>query len=387
MERAQSTDVSLDDLTRTDPGALAGRYLRRFWQPLCLSADVEAGRARREKIMGQFVTVYRGESGAIHVVADRCAHRGVQMSVGWVQGDEIRCFYHGWKFNGAGQCVEAPAETPGFASRMKVRAYPARDYLGVVFAYLGEGEPPVFPRYPELEDESEGVLVCAARAPVPCNFFQRVENAVDQVHVAFAHGDVFGPEGAADIPDYSVEETSYGLCARGRRPGKQDRLTHFHMPNINVMRVPPGKDEVGWSPNVVWRVPVDDGHHRSVNIRRVRKAPGAAPIENNYKRNVTDKQVDYAREILAGRMRLDELDPTRDRAIIVAVQDNIAQMGQGPVAPRQDDHLGRSDVGVVAVRRLWLDELRRLANGEVLRDWRRPNDGLRLRSGVEKELA
>jgi 5,5'-dehydrodivanillate O-demethylase len=378
--------VTLDDLALTGPGTLAGRYLRRFWQPLCLSREIASGELRREQIMGEFVTVYRGESGAIHVVADRCAHRGVQLSVGWVQGEEIRCFYHGWKFAASGQCTEMPAETPEYAKRIRIRAYPARDYLDVVFAYLGEGEAPEFPRYPELEDEAEGALVAAARAPVPCNFFQRVENAVDQVHVAFAHQDVFGMEGAPEIPDYSVELTSYGICARGRRPGKQDRLTHFHMPNINVMRVPPNKDEVGWAPNVVWRVPIDDSHHRSVNIRRVRKAEGATGgVERNYQRGTTDRQVEVARAVLDGRMSLDQLDPVADRAIIVAVQDNVAQMGQGTIAPRAQDHLGRSDVGVAAVRRLWLDELRAFAEGRLLRDWSRPPGGLTMTSGAEPE--
>jgi 5,5'-dehydrodivanillate O-demethylase len=232
------------------------------------------------------------------------------------------------------------------------------------------------------------VVIAAARAAVPCNYFQRIENAVDQVHVAFAHRDVFGAEGVPEIPDIWIEETEYGLCAHGQRPGKQDRLTHFHMPNINMVLVPPGKDEIGWAPNVVWRVPVDDTHHRSVNIRRVRRAPGVAErVQKHYKRETTDRQVEVAAAILAGRMRLDELDPVADRPIIVAVQDNMAQMGQGPIAPRHNDHLGHSDVGVIAIRRLWRAELEALAEGKKLRDWHRPKEGVVMTTGVEKALA
>ena len=389
MARArQHGPITLDDLAHVGPGTLAGRFMRRFWHPICLPGEIERGRARREQLMGEHITLYRGESSTLHAVADRCAHRGTQLSVGWVEGDCIRCFYHGWKYDGAGQCVEQPAEKAGFAAKIRVRSYPVREYLGLVFLYLGEGEPPELPRYAELEDESAGTLVAAARAPVPCNFFQRVENAVDQVHVAFAHRDVFGMEGVAEIPEYWVEETSYGLCAHGRRPGKPERLTHFHMPNINVMRVPPGKDEIGWAPNVVWRVPVDDTHHRSINVRRIRMAPGvAAPAHTYYARENTDRQVEVAAEILAGRLRLDALDPVADRDILVSVQDNMAQMGQGAIAPRTDDHLGHSDVGVIAVRRLWRAELEALASGRPLRNWHRPPEGVHMTSGTDKELA
>ena len=378
-------DVSLNDLVHIGPGTLAGRYLRQFWHPACLSSELNVKDKRRELILGEYITLYRGESGQVHALTDRCAHRGLQLSLGWVEGERIRCFYHGWTFDGAGACKEQPAEPQAYAARVKIRAFAAREYLGVIFVYLGEAPAPAFPTYPELENEADGELIAAARAPVHCNFFQRVENAVDQVHVAFAHRDVFGLEGVPDIPDYSVEETSYGLCARGKRPGKADRLTHFHMPNINIMQVPPNKDELGWAPNIVWRVPVDDHHHRSVNIRRVKRDPQAPQISRNYERTTTDRQVEVARAILEGRMRLDQLDPIKDRAIIVAVQDNMAQMGQGVIANRQNDHLGRSDVGVIAVRRLWLDELRALAQGHATRQWTRPPGGVEMTSGASVE--
>ena len=86
-----------------------------------------------------------------YFVGYRCAHRGTQLSVGWVEGDFIRCFYHGWKYDGAGQCVEQPAEAEAFAPKVRVPAYPVQEYIGLIFAYLGEGEPPPLPRYPKME--------------------------------------------------------------------------------------------------------------------------------------------------------------------------------------------------------------------------------------------
>src|SRR5207302_5353628 len=100
-------------------------------------------------------TLYRGESGQVHLLDFRCAHRGTQLSTGWIEGDSLRCFYHGWMYDGSGQCIEQPAEPEPFCSRIKIRSYPVQEYLGLVFAYLGEGEAPPFRRIAQLEAESE----------------------------------------------------------------------------------------------------------------------------------------------------------------------------------------------------------------------------------------
>src|SRR4029434_6082533 len=108
------------DYEHTGPGTLAGRYLRLYWQPVAVSSDIASGRARPIRVMSEDLTLYRGESGDVHLLAFRCAHRGTQLSTGWVEGDELRCFYHGWKYDGSGQCTEQPAEPEPFCSRIKI---------------------------------------------------------------------------------------------------------------------------------------------------------------------------------------------------------------------------------------------------------------------------
>src|ERR1043166_4817477 len=98
------------DFVHTGPETLCGRYMRLFWQPVYRSRDLERGHTKPIRIMGEDFTLYRGEGGSPHVVAFRCAHRGTQLSAGSVEGDCLRCVYHGWKYDGSGQCVEQPAE-------------------------------------------------------------------------------------------------------------------------------------------------------------------------------------------------------------------------------------------------------------------------------------
>src|SRR5579859_998959 len=134
------------DFAHIGPGTLAGRFMRRFWQPIWRAADLLPGKPVRVQILGEFFTLYRGASGIAHLLADRCPHRQTALSLGWVEGDALRCFYHGWLFDGAGQCLQQPAERAAFAGKVCVTSYPVEEYLGFVFAYFGGGDAPEFPR-------------------------------------------------------------------------------------------------------------------------------------------------------------------------------------------------------------------------------------------------
>ncbi len=92
--------------------------------------------------MSEDFTLYRGERGTPHLVDARCPHRGTRLSSGWIEGDALRCFYHGWKFDGAGACVEQPAEEDAFCHKVSLASYPLREYLGLVFAFLGTARRP-----------------------------------------------------------------------------------------------------------------------------------------------------------------------------------------------------------------------------------------------------
>jgi 5,5'-dehydrodivanillate O-demethylase len=198
------------DFVHTGPGTLAGRYLRRFWQPAFRSEDLQPGQAKPVKLMSEDFTLYRGESGQVYALAFRCAHRGTQLSTGWVEGETLRCRYHGWVYDGQGQCVEQPAEPRPFCERVQIRSYPVYDYLGLIFVYLGEGEPPPPPYYPDFE--VEGVRRVNLH-PRRCNFFSNLENSCDEYHVCFTHKGAFG-EYMETLPEKIWGgETDYGIAA------------------------------------------------------------------------------------------------------------------------------------------------------------------------------
>jgi 5,5'-dehydrodivanillate O-demethylase oxygenase subunit len=372
------------DFAHAGPGTLAGRFLRAFWQPVYLGQDLPAGQTRLLRILGEDFTLYRGESGAPHVIAYRCAHRGTQLSTGWVEGDCIRCFYHGWKYDGSGQCVEQPAEDPRFASKVQLRSYPTQEYLGLIFAYLGEGEPPPFPRYGELEEP--GVLE-VYKNTWPCNYFQAIENSLDQAHIAFVHRDSsFDANNLGEIPTISVDESEYGITVRGGRPGGGVRLNHWHMPNMNQIKVPPFGAASGWADFIVFHVPVDDGHHARFLVY-------LTPVTGDEARRWTEERqavlaslspaAPLAEAVLAGELRIGDIGvPTH----LIDVQDYVALVAQGTIVDREHERLGRSDVGVMLLRKLWERELRALAEGRPLKQWRRPERLVPTTTGVAPEL-
>jgi 5,5'-dehydrodivanillate O-demethylase len=124
------------DFFHTAPDRLAGHYLRQFWHPIFHTDDLPAGRTKPLKIMNVGYTLYRGEDGQPYLTQFRCPHRGLQLSAGGVEGNAIRCMYHGWKFDCEGSCVEQPAEPNPFLDKVRIKTYSCKDYLGFIFACL-----------------------------------------------------------------------------------------------------------------------------------------------------------------------------------------------------------------------------------------------------------
>jgi len=369
-----------EDLVSTRPGSLAGTFMRRFWHPIHRAEELRAGQAKPIEIMSERFTLYRGKTGMPHVVDFRCPHRGTQLSAGWVEGDSIRCMYHGWLFNQSGQCTDQPAEEKSFAGKIRIRSYPTREYLGLIFAYFGEGAAPPFPVYPHMEED--GVLEVLSTEVWPCNFFQRIDNNGDTYHVPFVHRGAYSASSdnnRSGLPDISKEEspwgtTSYASFAQGWR-----NVFHFFMPNVYAFRNPSPEPECGSEDRMQWDVPLDD--QRSLEFR-VRRLPLSGEAADKYRarRGAAAAEpkisvVQMGEAVLSGKLSFQDLDNFfKDKISLVHTQDYVAQVGQGSLADRAQEHLGRSDIGVILFRKIWERELRALAEGRPLKKWVLPQD-------------
>jgi 5,5'-dehydrodivanillate O-demethylase len=331
--------------------------------------------------MGEDFAIYRGQSGAACVIDQACPHRAMPMHVGWVEGDEIRCFYHGWKFDGAGQCTEQPAERPNFCAKIRTGAYPTREYLGLVFCYFGEGDPPDFPRYPEWERPD--IIINDDSYVRACHFFNNLENAADKSHIAFAHRDALGAwDEATDGPTISAEESVWGVTFTTTRPSGPRTVSQFGMPNIYHTHAVPDDPEVKYRHFIAWWVPIDDDRHIQFTLsQQPANAPGTPGYQARRaerRARMTQDREPVARAILAGKQRLEDVDASH--LGLIFLQDDVAQIGVGPVATRPPERLGRGDVGLILQRKIWTRELARLAAGQPLKNWRYDAEALPVRA-------
>src|SRR5580704_627224 len=358
------------DFVQTGPETLAGRYMRMFWQPVYRSADLAAGRAVPLRIMNEDFTLYRGRSGAPFVVGPRCAHRRTRLSVGWVEGDCIRCLYHGWKYDGGGRCIDQPAEPVGFTKDVGIAGYPTREYLGLIFAYLSGGQAPALPRFPEFE--AEGVLEVETFVRA-CNYFNGLDNACDPLHVFFTHRDV---RMKVDVRSIAADESEFGMTIKTSRTKKSCvRLNLFGMPNVVLLRLPPtDKNETSWRECASWSVPVDDEHYVSFNLTLIhltgKKADRFRQRQARKAARSRTSTTEMAAQVLAGKAAIDDFKTKAPD--IVRLQDDVVLAAQGAIPDRENEYLGRSDMGVVLLRQIWQRELAALAAGEQLKKWTRP---------------
>jgi 5,5'-dehydrodivanillate O-demethylase len=372
--QARPPAEDINDFVHTGPGTLAGRYLRRFWQPVYQTEDLKTGWSVPITVLGENLTLFRGSSGKFYLVGNRCAHRGTQLSTGIVDGEGLRCAYHGWKYDGEGQCIDQPSEPCSFAERVRIKGYPCREYLGLVFAYLGEGDPPPMPHFPHFEKDG---AVASHRTVWPFNYFQHLENAIDEVHIGFLHAiSPYQSNINTEVPIIGREETNFGLVQYGERSNGVKRATYYHMPNMTSWAQPPGyPEEKGWRDMLGWRVPTDDHNHVTYTVTHANVADDKRDEFYRHRKEEIDELAglrpieDIADDVLAGRMRFQDIPFRGNGADMTRIQDRIIMMGQGPVVDRPHETLGQADTAIVLLRQIWRRELQALRDGGPLKQW------------------
>ena len=164
-----------------------GELMRRYWQPVVATVELESNPVREVRLLGEDMVLYKDRQGRYGVIDDICPHRRISLVYGIPEEEGLRCPYHGWMFDQTGQCLEMPAESPGstFPSRVKIRAYPAQEMAGLIFIYMGPQPAPLLPRWDLFAWDN--VLRDVGTAVLPCNYLQVMENSMDPTHTEWLH--------------------------------------------------------------------------------------------------------------------------------------------------------------------------------------------------------
>jgi phenylpropionate dioxygenase-like ring-hydroxylating dioxygenase large terminal subunit len=165
--------------------------LRNYWYPAVRAAKVGARKPMKLSLLGDELCLFRGATGDVAAIGDICPHRGARLS----EGDchyrgTVACPYHGWVYDEAGKNVAVLSEGPdsGVCGKpgTEARVYPTRTLKGVVFVWMGDGDPaPIEEDVPE-EFFDPGALVLTGEVTWRCNWEVALENSMDS-HVNYVH--------------------------------------------------------------------------------------------------------------------------------------------------------------------------------------------------------
>ena len=347
-------------LARVGPGTPAGELLRRYWHPIAVAAELDAKPIKRVRILSEDLVLYRGEGG-YGLLAERCAHRGASLAYGRIEGDHIRCAYHGWTYARDGKCVEQPAEPTSstYKERVRQRAYAVEKLAGLLFVYMGPQPAPLFPAYDVLvRKDGERRLVVLPQ--LDCNWLQPMENSVDPTHTHYLHGAGRGKpvhgEREAEIKRYEFERFEYGIMKKRLAENGDGTLVVVNQHPLvfpNMLRQCHGREHY-----LQYRVPVDDTHTLFFEIYFTESKDGSAVAQPE------DPPVHYAAPAKNpdGTYKMEK----------VWMQDYVAWETAGPIFERSDEPLATADRGILIYRKMLKAEIDKIKRGKdpmgVVRD-------------------
>ena len=343
-------------LTQVSRGTPCGELLRRYWHPVAAAAELTDEKPiRAVKILGEELAVYRDRAGRYGLVGEHCPHRLASLAYGRVDEEGIRCPYHGWKFDGAGKCLEQPAEPSEgrFKDRIKHVAYPVEYLGGLIYAYLGPAPAPLLPRWDVLVWE-HGRRWIVKESIIDCNWLQPMENSVDPSHLYWLHGDTerFVPSVKTYAEKHEFIRFEYGIrkrrttlpLATGGEPAVDDHPLLF--PTV-LRHVAPFNEGSGHRHNLQIRVPVDDHHTQVFRVNFLpmdsERSPAGAPVPARFVQLKTG--------------------PGEYKMNMIPAQDSMAWETQGPRTDRTQEHLGVGDEGIIELRKLLREQIERVQQG------------------------
>jgi 5,5'-dehydrodivanillate O-demethylase len=183
----------------------------------------------------------------------------------------------------------------------------------------------------------------------------------------------------AGIPKFVKVESDWGTTSYASFPGGWTNVFQFVMPNAYIFRNPSPDPDLPWDDRIQWDVPLDDEHALQFRIRLVPVTGEAATQYKEHRSAQAAKDqmsvAELGEAVLSRRIRFQDMEKNMcNKIALVHAQDYVAQVGQGPIADRSKEDLGRSDAGVILFRKIWQRELRAFKEGRRMKKWSLPQD-------------
>jgi phthalate 4,5-dioxygenase len=381
-------------LTKVGPGTPMGALMRQYWLPACLSSELTTdGDPLRLMLLGEKLIAFRDSAGRIGVLDHRCPHRCASLFFGRNEEGGLRCVYHGWKYDIAGNCLDMPnlPADQDFRRKVTAKSYRVAERGGVVYVYMGEraAAPPLPAIEATLCPVEETNISCVLRE---CNWLQALEGDIDTSHFSFLHT---GEVELADIdpdhlerfqlidraPRYHVRSTDWGTMYAAYRPAQPGhlyyRFAHFAFPFWTLFPNGPLTDNILTQ---AW-VPLDDTHTMAFTFTWKRKTPvlnltrtgEPLPLLDRTTATLPNTADWFGRWRPAANQQNDYLiDRDAQRTISytgiagVFPQDSAMTESMGDITDRTLEYLAPSDRMIVVTRRRLLEAARALRDHKTV---------------------
>ncbi|HEY7468246.1 MAG TPA: Rieske 2Fe-2S domain-containing protein [Acidimicrobiia bacterium] len=363
-----------ETLTKVGPGTPMGELLRRYWYPVALTRELDEWPIKKVRLLGEDFALWRTPQGGYGIIQERCPHRHASLVYGVVEEEGLRCGYHGWLFDCEGQCLDQPAEPDSSKFRDRIEAFTgkAEAMRGLVWVYIGPEPAPQLPRFDVFVDPG---FIDIGHSMLPCNWLQIMENSVDPHHVEWLHGRYFRflaeQKGFLAPPSFQKKHVKvgfdpmeWGILKRRVLEGSTEEDDDWAVGHPLVF---PYCMRVGGAgiDQMQIRVPIDDtttwalfySNHHPEGLEEFPEQ--VYPIDYEYKWLDDDGNhiVDY-----------------------IEGQDVMAWVTQGDVTDRTAEHIGKSDLGVILLRRMFKEQMTLVEEGRdpTVAFTREPHDRIEL---------
>lgn len=345
-------------LTRVGPGTPMGDLLRRYWYPVSFTRDLDEWPIKKVRLLGENFALWKTPQGGYGIIQEHCPHRHASLVYGVVEEEGLRCGYHGWLFDCEGQCLDQPAEPDASKFRERVEAFTGRaeEMRGLIWVYIGPEPAPELPRFDVYVDPG---VVDVGHSVLPCNWLQIMENSVDPYHVEWLHGRYFQflgeQKGFLAPPSFQKKHVKvgfdpmeWGILKRRVLEGHTEEDDDWAIGHPLVF---PYCMRVGGAgiDQMQIRVPIDDtttwalfySNHHPDGIDEFPEQ--VYPVDYEYK--WLDEN---------GRHIVDYIEG----------QDVMAWVSQGDIMDRTAEHIGKSDLGVIMLRRMFREQMSLVEEGK-----------------------
>ncbi|MBZ8180971.1 aromatic ring-hydroxylating dioxygenase subunit alpha [Oscillatoria salina] len=221
------------------------------WHVIARSQDLQPGKILSKRLLGEDIILWRNGEQVL-AWKDLCPHRGVPLSLGWIEKDTVVCSYHGLVFNTEGKCVLVPA-TPDQppSARACIQTYQARERYDLIWVCLGTPKNDLVP-FPEWDDSSYKKIFC-------CGYYynssplRALENFMDPAHTAFVHNQLLANSSHPKVTNYHLElhpdgvDFKFAISAIDFQSGEPNSMAlipyHFRISRPLILSLQLGTDE------------------------------------------------------------------------------------------------------------------------------------------------